>query len=288
MTSRNEGAAPRFSCAARVLNAGMCWLALASVAYAQTAPTAAEPAAEPTPAQALTAAAPEGGILNFSLDPVTWWQGITRLVELGGWVVIIQLSVSVLGLTIVMYKAAQFMRVRSGALASLHRAIDAYTGGDRKKALEMLGRNALPFARDVEHALTHLREDNIETVREELYRRARVYLQPLHDHLPAIEIIYYIAPLLGLLGTVTGIIASFQALEASGAANDAAKLAGGIWEALIATGVGLSMAIPFAVMHSLLETRLNRIVSAIEDLISRVFTATLDAAPAASEARKRA
>jgi biopolymer transport protein ExbB len=270
------------------MSAGMCWLALASVVYAQNAGTPAEPAAEPTPAQALTAAAPAGGILNFSLDPVTWWQGVTRLVELGGWVVIIQLSVSVLGLAIVMYKAAQFMRVRSGALANLHRAIDAYTGGDRKQALDMLGRNGLPFARDVEHALTHLRDDNIETVREELYRRARVYLQPLHDHLPAIEIIYYIAPLLGLLGTVTGIIASFQALEASGAANDAAKLAGGIWEALIATGVGLSMAIPFAVLHSLLETRLNRIVSAIEDLISRVFTATLDAAPAASEARKRA
>ncbi len=66
----------------------------------------------------------------------------------------------------------------------------------------------------------------------------------------------------------------------------AAKLAGGIWEALICTGVGLSMAIPFAVLHSLLESRLNHIVAGVEDVIARVFTTELDVA--AGDAGKRA
>ena len=220
----------------------------------------------------------EGNKLNtgVSMDPLSWWTGVKRLFELGGLLVIVQLTVSVLGLAIVMYKALQFLGVRDGQLRALHKAIDTWEGGDAKKGQEMIQRNGLGFARDVEYALKRLRPDNVELVREELYRRARVFLQPLHDHLPTIEIIYYIAPLLGLLGTVTGIIASFQALEASGAANDAAKLAGGIWEALLCTGVGLSMAIPFAVLHSLLETRLNHIVAGVEDVIARVFTTELD------------
>ena len=208
-----------------------------------------------------------------------------RLIHLGGPVVAVQLSVSVIGLTIVMYKTSQFLQVRTSALSALDQAIDVWVGGDPKKGADLLKRNGLGFAKDVEYALTHMRADNVEVVREELYRRARLFLQPLHDHLPVIEIIYYIAPLLGLLGTVTGIIASFQALEASGAANDAAKLAGGIWEALIATGVGLTMAIPFAVLHSLLETRLNRIVAGVEDVIARVFTTGLDVTAAVAVKR---
>ena len=167
----------------------------------------------------------------------------------------------------------------------LHKAIDTWEGGDPKQGAEMIKRNGLVFATDVEYALTRLRPHNVELVREELYRRARVFLQPLHDHMPTIEMIYYIAPLLGLLGTVTGIIASFQALESSGAANDAAKLAAGIWEALLCTGVGLSMAIPFAVLHSLLETRLNHIVAGVEDVIARVFTTELDIGQAAPSQR---
>ena len=223
--------------------------------------------------------------LGISLDPASWWSGVTRLIELGGKLIIVQLTVSVLGLAIVMFKALQFMQVRDGSMRDLHKAIDTWEGGDVRKGQEMIKRNRLGFANDVEYALKRLRPDNVELVREELYRRARVFLQPLHDHLPTIEIIYYIAPLLGLLGTVTGIIASFQALETTAGANDAAKLAGGIWEALLCTGVGLSMAIPFAVLHSLLETRLNHVVAGIEDIIARVFTTELDLSPAASKAR---
>ena len=263
----------------------------AAAAVADRAANAAgavvEKAAEVDAAADQAAAKPEGNKLEtgVSLDPVSWWTGVKRLVQLGGSLVIVQLTVSVLGLAVVMFKGVQFLGVRDGQISALHKAIDTWEGGDAKKGAEMIKRNSLGFARDVEYALKRLRPDNVELVSEELYRRARVFLQPLHDHLPTIEIIYYIAPLLGLLGTVTGIIASFQALEASGAANDAAKLAGGIWEALLCTGVGLSMAIPFAVLHSLLETRLNHIVAGVEDVIARVFTTELDVGQAGTSKR---
>ncbi len=219
--------------------------------------------------------APAAGY-QWSLEPGALWAGVLRLVELGGPVVAVQLVVSVFGLAVVLYKALQFVQVRPGRIRSLHQAVAAWADGDREQGSGLLERSGIAFARDLRYALEHLRPDNTDLVREELYRRARSFLAPLHGHLPTIEIIYYIAPLLGLLGTVTGIIASFKALEASGAAADSAQLAGGIWEALVATAVGLSMAIPFAVLHSLLETRLNGIVAEFEDLIARVFTTPLD------------
>ncbi len=264
-------------------------LLTATACYAQAAAEDAAVAVQAT-APVVEAAAGEAvestKTIGWSLDPATWLGGIERLVDLGGTVVLLQLGISVIGFAIVLFKVLQFVQVRSGSLAALHAAIETWVGGNPRQGGEMFKRNSLPFARDVALALEQLRPDNIEIVREELFRRARLYLQPLHDYMATIEMIYYIAPLLGLLGTVTGIIASFQALEASGAANDAAKLAGGIWEALICTGVGLSMAIPFAVLHSLLDSRLNHIVSAVEDVIARVFTASLEQAP--TEVRKRA
>ena len=305
MRWRTEGVMPRRSRAARRAAVFAFLIALAASAQVWSQQAATDPAKDAA-AQAATvadkaasaadavvdkaaevAAAADAGDkpaerqgeklkLGVSLDPASWWTGVMRLIELGGKLIIVQLTVSVLGLAIVMFKALQFMQVRDGSMRDLHKAIDTWEGGDVKQGQDMIKRNGLGFARDVEYALKRLRPDNVELVREELYRRARVFLQPLHDHLPTIEIIYYIAPLLGLLGTVTGIIASFQALETTAGANDAAKLAGGIWEALLCTGVGLSMAIPFAVMHSLLETRLNHIVAGIEDIIARVFTTELD------------
>lgn len=290
MRWRIEGRESRMRTSARSVGAGafVGLMTMAAEAFAQAAEKAgaaagavvdaAGKAAASTAAAAgeVAAEAATKSTFGFSLDPTTWWTGVTRLIHIGGPVVAVQLSISVIGFAIVLYKTVQFTGVRTGALAALDKAIDTWTAGDRKKASEQFKRSSLGFAKDVEYALATMTPENVETVREELYRRARNYLQPLHDHLPVIEIIYYIAPLLGLLGTVTGIIASFQALESSGAANDAAKLAGGIWEALVATGCGLSMAIPFAVLHSLLETRLNRIVAGVEDVISRVFTSVLD------------
>ena len=322
MRWRTEGVMPRRSRAARcaaafaffiaLVASGQAWSQQAATATAQdvAAPTAstataaaasvADKAASAADAVVDKAAGAAAGTavsdkpgerkgedlqLGVSLDPTSWWTGVTRLVELGGKLIIVMLVISVLGLAIVMFKVLQFLQVRDGPMRALHKAIDAWEGGNVKQGQEMIKRNSLGFATDVEYALKRLRPDNVEVVREELYRRARVFLQPLHDHLPTIEIIYYVAPLLGLLGTVTGIIATFQALETTGGANDAAKLAGGIWEALLCTGVGLSMAIPFAILHSLLETRLSHIVAGIEDIIARVFTTELDLNQADTKSR---
>ena len=67
-----------------------------------------------------------------------------------------------------------------------------------------------------------------------------------------------IAPLLGLLGTVIGMIKAFMVIQEMGGKVNAAVLAGGIWEAMLTTALGLSVALPTMVAHSYLLSRIDK------------------------------
>lgn len=66
------------------------------------------------------------------------------------------------------------------------------------------------------------------------------------------------APLLGLFGTITGLIKAFQVIEQAGGKVDAQMLAGGIWEAMVTTGAGLAVAIPVLLLLHFLEGLVDR------------------------------
>ena len=99
-----------------------------------------------------------------------------------------------------------------------------------------------------------------------------------------LELVGHLSPLLGLLGTVLGMIEAFQALEASGTRADPALLSGGIWEALLTTAVGLIVAVPALVALAWLEGVHERIMRRTEDVLTRLFTLPL-ARPAEAPAR---
>lgn len=86
-----------------------------------------------------------------------------------------------------------------------------------------------------------------------------------------LELIAMISPLLGLLGTVMGMIQSFQALEMAQGAANASVLAGGIWQALLTTAVGLLVAIPAAVGATLLASRAESAAQMIENSVGRLM-----------------
>lgn len=108
--------------------------------------------------------------------------------------------------------------------------------------------------------------------REEAFRRGRSRVLLLGSNLRALEVIATLAPLLGLLGTVLGMIDAFRAMEAAGQQVDPAVLSGGIWQALLTTAVGLAVAIPVSLAHSWLERRVENESAAIQDAIERVLT----------------
>ncbi len=86
----------------------------------------------------------------------------------------------------------------------------------------------------------------------------------LQRGLSTLKILAAIAPLLGLLGTVTGLIATFQAITLFGA-GDPGLMAGGISQALVTTVLGLSAAIPLILVHSVLTSKSRRLLSLLEE-----------------------
>lgn len=101
----------------------------------------------------------------------------------------------------------------------------------------------------------------------ELARRGNEEVTAMSRLIRFLELVAMVSPLLGLLGTVLGMIQSFQDLETAQGAANAAVLAGGIWEALMTTAAGLVVAIPAAIGAALLNARIELATQSIESAV---------------------
>ena len=107
------------------------------------------------------------------------------------------------------------------------------------------------------------RQQERATLKEAVEDTGRHVVHELERYLNTLGTIAAVSPLLGLLGTVTGMIRTFSALT-SGGAGDPAALAGGISEALITTAAGLMVAIPALIGHRYLRGRVDGLVVQME------------------------
>lgn len=94
----------------------------------------------------------------------------------------------------------------------------------------------------------------------------------LESHLTTLSVISQVAPLLGLLGTVLGMVRAFLAVQQAGGTVDPSSLAGGIWEALLTTVFGLSVAIPAYLAWHGFERLVNGRLEALEELLDALLT----------------
>ena len=113
-----------------------------------------------------------------------------------------------------------------------------------------------------------------DMVREECVRLANKNLNEARRGLRIIDLIITIAPLVGLLGTVLGMIEAFQALQDSGAQADPSALAGGIWEALLTTAAGMGIAIPASILLSWYDGVVSNVQADIENLATQAILRT--------------
>jgi biopolymer transport protein ExbB len=207
------------------------------------------------------------------------------LLDLGGPVLLVLGLLSMIALTIVLLKVWQFSRLRLDHLAPVEEALRRWHHQDGCSALALLAGRRQPVAEVVHVALSGLQRPRVDlaTLREELTRLASARMEQLRGHLRALEVIGTLSPLLGLLGTVLGMIEAFRQLEGAGSQVDPAVLSGGIWQALLTTAVGLSVAIPVVLAHTWLERRVERCGHRMEDAVTRVFTRDLTAPAMVSE-----
>ncbi len=153
-------------------------------------------------------------------------------------------------------------------------AVRAWVTGDIEAAQRMLTGRLGIRARLVRAAIAARRDPALTdaTAREEVLRAARAELRTARAGLRGLELVATIAPLLGLFGTVLGMIAAFQALQSAGSQADPALLAGGIWEALLTTAAGMAVAIPAGVALVWFESVADRLQADMEDAATRIFT----------------
>ena len=173
---------------------------------------------------------------------------VSDLIALGGPVVAILAGLSVVVATLVLAKLLQFRRAATGT-----------RGSALVTQIESQARAG--------HSSDYLRAGAAKT------------LASYQSGFRILDNIAQIAPLLGLFGTVLGMIDAFQALQAAGSAVDPAALAGGIWVALLTTAAGLAVAMPTSLALSWLESRVQADARQADWLIEKSAEAQRGLAP---------
>lgn len=190
----------------------------------------------------------------------------------GGPIIMILVILSIISITLICAKWLQLNGVNNGDKQRIE-ALKYWTDGDKKKSLELLIDNESPIDRLVKFAMQSLiNGTNRAVINDELTWRGNAEVLKMNKYIRIIELIAMISPLLGLLGTVLGMIQSFQELEMAQGSANASVLAGGIWQALLTTAAGLVVAIPAAVGATLLSEKVERSSQLMEGEIGRLFS----------------
>jgi len=177
-----------------------------------------------------------------------------QFIALGGPVLVILACVSVVTLSIVLLKVWQFRSERVGRHRTIRQALAYWDAGERELAGESLGQSRSYLARVLLLAIeVEARPDAIRRMEAE----AEQAFVPLERGLRVLDIVVQLAPLLGLFGTVLGMIEAFQSLQSAGSQVDPSALAGGIWVALLTTAAGLAVAMPTSMVLTWFESQIN-------------------------------
>ncbi|MEM7548019.1 MAG: MotA/TolQ/ExbB proton channel family protein [Pseudomonadota bacterium] len=180
-------------------------------------------------------------------------------------------ALSVVALALILWKIWRLALIGAWSRGRAQVALVAAAEGRPEDALEVVRGRRGVRSKIVTAALMARASLPEAAAREETTRVAKGELADARSGLRALELIATIAPLLGLLGTVLGMISAFQALQEAGARADPAALAGGIWEALLTTAAGMAVAIPVSAALTWFESVIDRLRLDIEDAATQIF-----------------
>lgn len=182
---------------------------------------------------------------------------ITALIAKGGVLVIPILLCSVVALAIFFERLICFARMKSRGNGLAAAVASMLREGKRASALESARKSRSPMGRVLAAAVDAIDCDR-ETMETVIINATEEEVRLISSHLQILATIANIAPILGLLGTVLGMIKAFMVIQEMGGKVNASVLAGGIWEAMLTTALGLSVALPAIVAHSYLVSRVDR------------------------------
>lgn len=182
---------------------------------------------------------------------------ITGFLTKGGIIMIPILICSILALAIFVERLIFFAKMRKKGKNIETTVVSLMDQGRDKDAQEQARQSDSPMGRILSAAMDvmHLDRETLETV---MIDTTDEEIRELSAHVQTLATIANIAPLLGLLGTVFGMIKAFMVIQEMGGKVNAAVLAGGIWEAMLTTAFGLAVALPVMMAHSYLIAGIDR------------------------------
>ncbi|MCF6310963.1 MAG: MotA/TolQ/ExbB proton channel family protein [Verrucomicrobiales bacterium] len=215
-----------------------------------------------------------GGEADLSFDPtlgsaVALTQSETSIIghiQQGGFWIFPILVLAAIALFAAVRKWLQLLSIRELRPGVVQAVIDAVGEGDFETARNQAAGVKHPAKQMLEQGISVLSaapDTDRDDLEEALYEKFLEALPQLNRGLPLVAIASATAPLLGLLGTVTGMIETFRLINVFGT-GDAKSLASGISEALVTTEFGLIVAIPALIMHALLSRKVQGIKSTME------------------------
>ncbi len=186
------------------------------------------------------------------------------ILEKGGMIMWIIMFLSVIAAVLIIERLFYFRRIRVDEEKMINRLKSTLKKGHFDEALSICENNPSPITNLMKVGIEH-RGYSPETIKETILDAANLEIPKMEKHLPALGTITHIAPLLGLLGTVTGNISAFGVLGKLGSVGDPGLLAKGISEALLTTAAGLIVAIPAIIFYNYLVNKVNHSIIRMEN-----------------------
>jgi biopolymer transport protein ExbB len=183
----------------------------------------------------------------------------------GGLVMVPLLLIGLVATLLTVLKFAALSKIRAPSDSIMENVALHIREGREKDAQALVDDMVPPYQTVLQAGIEHhaLRREHLEEI---LHERALTTVPVLDRHLGMLAVLGGVAPLLGLLGTVTGMIHTFELVTIFGT-GDAKLLSGGISEALVTTETGLVIAVPVLLIHAYLTRRVRTIVSGLEQMV---------------------
>ena len=192
-----------------------------------------------------------------------------EILDKGGVILWIIMGLSVVAALIIIERLIYFRKIRGDEEKMIGRIKSVLAKGHFDEALSILEMNPSPIANLMKVGLEY-RNFPPETIKDMILDAANLEVPKIERNIPLLGTITYIAPLLGLLGTVTGNIKAFGVISRLGAVGDPGLLARGIAEALLTTVGGLVVAIPAIVFYNYLVNRVNHGILRMETRVNEL------------------
>jgi biopolymer transport protein ExbB len=198
---------------------------------------------------------------------------VSQFYSIGGPILIALIVLSVVATATAIFKLMALARLGVGKRKAAAQALALWAAGDAKGGRQVVASDSAALSQVVAGAMAARMRwpDDKERAREVATSAALTLLDEMNRHVRILETSVQAAPMLGLLGTVLGMIAAFNEMSGGGGAVNPTELAGGIWVALSTTALGLAIAIPFYFFTSWIEGRIERERAAMDNAILTVI-----------------